>query len=202
MPDKQKKEPADVRIRIARPEDAEAIRELYAPYITDTAITFEYDVPSVEEIRQRITETLVKYPYVVAKVDDKIVGYAYAALFQPRPAYAWTAQLSIYVDQNYRREGIGTKLYYALENFLQELGYSSSTACITSSPRGENDLLKNESIRFHRKVGYNIVGKFHKVGNKFGKWYDIVWMEKKLSPRDPDPADVRLFSEWREEKEL
>lgn len=195
----------DVRIRIARPDDAEAIQEIYAPYVTDTAVTFAYEVPTVEDFRKQITEIEEKYPWLVATIDHKVVGYAYANQFKAREAYNWAVEMSIYLNQDTKRQGIGTKLYYALEEFLREMGYRNCNACIAVSPRryrNNEDIFKNESTRFHRRVGYNLVGRFHKVGYKFGKWYDMVWMEKKIADHVDDPAPVVPFAEWRKEKDI
>lgn len=196
---------SEVRIRIARPDDAEAIQKIYAPYVTDTAVTFEYDVPSVEEFRNRITEIEKNYPWLVATIDHQVVGYAYANQFKAREAYNWAVEMSVYVVQDMRRQGIGTKLYYALEEFLREMGYRNCNACIAVSPRryrNDEDIFKNESTRFHRHVGYNFVGRFHKVGYKFGKWYDMVWMEKKIGEHVDDPGPVEPFATWRQEKDI
>lgn len=196
---------SDVRIRIARPDDAEAIQKIYAPYVTDTAVTFEYDVPSVEEFRNRITEVEEKYPWLVATIDHKVVGYAYANQFKAREAYNWAVEMSIYIDQDLKRQGVGTKLYYALEEFLKEMGYRNCNACIAVSPRryrSNDDIFKSESTRFHRHVGYNLVGRFHNVGYKFGKWYDMIWMEKKIAPHIKNPDPVVPFAIWRKEKDI
>ena len=101
----------EITIRTATSQDAKALLDIYAPYIQNTAITFEYEVPSLQEFTDRITQTLQKYPYIVAVSDNKIVGYAYAGAFGKRTAYTWTAEVSIYIAQNFRKMGIGKKLY-------------------------------------------------------------------------------------------
>ena len=103
-----------IRIRPAKPEDAEKLLAIYAPYVEQTAITFEYEVPTVEEFRERIHNTLKKYPYLVAEQGEEPVGYAYVGPFHDRPAYDWAVETSIYVDQNKKRMGIGKKLHEAL----------------------------------------------------------------------------------------
>ena len=103
-----------LQIRVATKEDAEALLAIYAPYVEKTAITFEYEVPSIEEFRCRIQETLKKYPYLVAEKNGKIVGYAYAGAFHARPAYDWAVETSIYVSELQKGEGIGKALYKAL----------------------------------------------------------------------------------------
>ena len=112
-------EKAKLQIRVATKEDAEALLAIYAPYVEKTAITFEYEVPSIEEFRCRIQETLKKYPYLVAEKNRRIVGYAYASCFKNRAAYDWCVETSIYVNYDLKRCGIGKKLYLALEKALK-----------------------------------------------------------------------------------
>ena len=102
-----------MEIRIADTKDAEAIREIYAPYVLNTAVSFEYEVPSVEEFRKRIANTLAEYPYLAAEEDGVILGYAYAGVFHARPAYKHCVELSIYVRQDCRGRGVGKGLYGA-----------------------------------------------------------------------------------------
>lgn len=105
----------DIRIRVASEDDAEAILAIYAPYVIKTAITFEYEVPTLEEFRGRIHHTLQKYPYLVAEQNGKILGYAYVGPFHDRAAYDWAVETSIYVDENLRHSGVGGRLNRALE---------------------------------------------------------------------------------------
>ena len=108
-------EKKEMKIRIAKEEDAEALLAIYAPYIEHTVITYEYDVPTVEEFRGRIRHVLERYPYLVAELNGEICGYAYASAFHDRPAGGWNVETSIYVDQNKKGIGIGTALYDKLE---------------------------------------------------------------------------------------
>ena len=100
-----------VKLRIATIQDAAALLDIYAPYVENTAITFEYTVPSVQEFEQRISNTLQTYPYLVAEIDNEIVGYTYASLFRERCAYQWAVEVSIYVKKTAKKMGIGKKLY-------------------------------------------------------------------------------------------
>lgn len=153
-------------IRSAQLADAKAIRDIYQPYVTDTAITFEVDVPTVREFEKRITQTLAHFPYLVAEEEDVVVGY-YA-----RAAYDWTVELSIYISKEARGKGIGSALYDALEEELKARGFLRYLACIA---------LPNEaSIAMHEKRGYVQVAHFPKIGYKFDQWHDIVWMQKSL----------------------
>lgn len=129
-----------IRIRPAKPEDAEKLLAIYAPYVEQTAITFEYEVPTVEEFRERIHNTLKKYPYLVAEQGGEPVGYAYVGPFHDRPAYDWAVETSIYVDQNKKRMGIGKKLHEALEEDLRNRGFLNMNACI-AYPAQEDEYL-------------------------------------------------------------
>ena len=164
-------------LRPAEISDAEALLAIYAPYITDTAVTFEYDVPTVEEFGQRIALVQEKYPWLVAEVDGQIVGYAYASTFKARAAYQWSVETSIYVDRNLKHQGIGYRLHDALEKALQTQGILNMNACI-SFVEDEDEYLTHESVSFHERMGYQRVAHFHLCGRKFDRWYDMIWMEK------------------------
>ena len=125
------KDHTQILLRTARPSDAARLVEIYAPYVTDTAITFEYEVPSVEEFRSRIEKTLERYPYIVAEQNGRIMGYAYASAFARRAAYNWSVELSIYLDMEIRRQGIGGRLYQAMEEILKEMHILNMNACIS-----------------------------------------------------------------------
>ena len=113
---------SEVKLRVATVSDAAELLKIYAPYVTDTAITFEYDVPTLEDFKGRIAHTLEKYPYFVAELNGEIVGYAYASAFHPRAAYGWAAETSIYVRRDMKRMGLGRTLYDALETALKAQG--------------------------------------------------------------------------------
>lgn len=189
----------EIQIRTATPDDAERLLEIYAPYVTDTAISFEYEVPTVEEFRRRISHTLERYPYLVAILDNKIVGYAYVSPFIGRAAYDWSVETSIYVDQNARHMGVGGRLYAALEEILVRMHVLNLNACI-GAPRedaGPDEHLNNNSIEFHAHLGYAMVGRFHNSGYKFGRWYDMVWMEKIIGDHNAPVEPVLRFVDIR-----
>ncbi len=172
-------------IRFAVVADAERLLEIYAPYVRNTAVSFEYSVPSKKEFEGRIKETLKKYPYLVAELDGRIAGYAYASAFKEREAYNWSVETSIYIDSGLHGRGIGSSLYVALENCLKKQNVLNLNACIAYP--------NPDSIAFHEKHGYRTVGHFTKCGYKFGTWYDMIWMEKMLGEhRDEQPAFVPL----------
>lgn len=187
-----------MNIRCARKEDAARLLEIYAPYVEKTAITFEYDVPTGEEFVERMERVMEKYPYLVAERDGEILGYAYAASFHPRAAYGWCAEASIYVDMGRRGGGIGGALYQKLEEALAAQGILNLNACIGFADP-EDEYLKNDSVSFHAHFGYVMVGRFHRCGWKFGRWYDMVWMEKMLGKHGTQIQPVKRFDEVKEE---
>ena len=169
-----------MRIRTAVPDDAPALLAIYAPYVTDTAITFEYDVPTPEDFRQRIETTLHQYPYLVAEQDGQLLGYAYTGPMGHRAAYAWSAETSIYLRQDCRRMGLGRQLYAALEEQSRAQNIQTLYACIAAPSTNDDPHLTRASIDFHAHLGYRTAAVFHRCGYKFDTWYDVVWMEKPL----------------------
>ena len=182
----------DITIRKAAPGDAPQILEIYASYVKNTAISFEREVPIVEEFSARIENTLKKYPYFVAEADGEIVGYTYAGRFKSQAAYDWSVETSIYIKEKNRRGGIGAMLYERLEEALKQQGILNLNACIAYTDV-EDAHLTNDSIAFHEKCGYQLVAHFHQCGYKFNRWYDMVWMEKMLGEHLPNPPKVKLF---------
>lgn len=180
-------------IRIATPEDDAEILKIYAPYVEETAISFEYEVPSVDEFRGRIEHTLERYPYIVAEQDDHIIGYAYVSIFHERKAYDWAVETSIYVDKNCKRNGCGKRLYQALEKILKKQHISNLYACIAYTEQ-EDEHLTNDSMHFHEHLGYELVGTFKQCGYKFNKWYDMIWMEKMIGEHPEVPEAFIPFS--------
>ena len=181
-------------IRLASVDDAEEILAIYAPYVLDTAITFEYDVPEIGEFRSRIEATLKNYPYLVAVEEGRIVGYAYAGAFRKRVAYQHSAEMSIYLDEHYRQKGIGTLLYQELEKRLLAQNVFSVYAGVTTSDRENEAFVTDASIRFHEKTGYAKIGEYHLCGYKFNQWYNVAWFEKTLGFRPEEPAPFISFS--------
>lgn len=164
-------------IRTATPQDAARILEIYAYYVEHTAISFEYTVPTLSEFQNRIKRTLEHYPYLVIETDDGIQGYAYAGSFIGRAAYQHSCEMTIYLDPHAHKQGLGRKLYEALENRLKEMGFLNLYACI-GWPETEDEYLNRNSADFHAHLGYTKAGTFHKCGYKFNRWYDMIWMEK------------------------
>lgn len=190
-----------MKIRTAAESDAKELLEIYAPYVENTAITFEYKVPSLDEFTCRISDTLKKYPYILAEDGEKILGYAYAGAYNERDAYSWTVEVSIYLRSDMRRRGIGRMLYEELETILKEQGVTNLNACI-AHPDKEDEYLTDGSVRFHECEGYSLVGEFHKVGYKFGRWYNMLWMEKQIGEHVADQPPVRSFDHTEEYRKL
>ena len=184
----------DLTIRMATTADAEELLEIYIPYITDTAITFEYDIPSVSEFTDRMRQTQRKYPYLVAIVDGKIIGYAYASAFKARAAYDWSVETTIYLTPDCQGKGYGKRLYYALEDVLRKQNIINLNACIAYATV-EDAHLNNTSASFHKHLGYKKVAHFTQCGYKFGTWYDMIWMEKMLGEHPAQPKPVIPITE-------
>ena len=167
-------------IRDATKEDSSAILAIYAPYVKNTAISFEYEVPSEETFQKRVASILEHFPYIVAEIGGEIVGYAYAGILHEREAYQFSAELSIYVAENMRRKKIGEKLYAALESRLKQRGFHALYACIASTDRADDPYLTDASPRFHERLGYKHIGTFTECAYKFGRWYSMVYYEKHI----------------------
>lgn len=180
--------PETLTLREAAPADAPAVRAVYAPYVAGTAVTFEYDVPSEEEMGRRIERTLRAYPYVLAETAGEIVGYAYLGAFVGREAYIRCAETSVYVAEDRRGRGIGRALCVALERIAAAQGIISLEACIAVPAGAEDKYLTLASARFHGRMGYRETGRFEKCGYKFGRWYSMVWMEKTIGVHAARPA--------------
>lgn len=184
---------SNVTLRIARVSDAHELLALYVPYVEETAISFETEVPSLEEFTQRMIKRLPQYPYIVAQSGGELLGYAYLSPFVGRAAYSWAAETTIYLRRDCRKMGIGKMLYTALESLARAQGIINLEACIgwTDEP---DEHLTNNSAEYHAHLGYRMVGRFYKCGYKFGTWYDMVWMEKLIAEHTDTPQDIIPFS--------
>ena len=169
----------ELKIRNARIEDAERLVEIYAYYVRNTAVSFEYKVPSVSEFSERIRKTMEQYPYLVCEKQGRVIGYAYAGAYSIREAYAWTATSSIYIDHTFRRQGAGARLYEVLEDRLRKQGIVNLLAGVAYSEK-EDVFLSHDSCQFHLKQGYIQVARMRGIGKKFDRWYDLLWMQKRL----------------------
>ena len=170
-------------IRTAAPADAEAITAIYAPIVANTSISFELAPPSVDEMRGRIVKTLAELPWLVSEdTTGSVNGYVYASKHRERPAYQWSVDVTAYVREDARGQGVGSRLYQALFAELVNLGYFQAFAGIA--------LPNDASVALHESVGFQSIGVYRKVGFKLGAWHDVGWWQKELrSPTEPvDPT--------------
>lgn len=181
-----------MNIRVAKPEDAKKLVEIYSYYVKETAVSFEHVVPTEEEFGNRIVNTLKEYPYLVAEEDDEIIGYVYASQFHSRIAYKHCAELSIYLDHNKRRNGVGRALYNEIERILLKQNIVSLHACI-AVPDDDLNYVTSDSELFHSKMGFEKVGTHSRCGYKFNRWFSIIWMDKDIAPKT---SDIEPFIEF------
>lgn len=184
----------DITIRTASVQDAPKLLEIYEYYVKNTAITFEFEVPSLAEFENRIATTLQNYPYLVAEVDGDVAGYIYAGRFRARAAYDWSASTSVYLSRKYQRLGIGRMLYERLEELLKQQNITNLYAGV-ADPVEEDEYLTRNSERFHEAIGYKTVARFQGCGSKFGRWYNLIEMEKFIGERTCPPKEFIPFRE-------
>ena len=161
-------------IREVREADIPAMLEIYAPFVKNTAVSFEYSIPSQEEFARRLHEHIAGYPWLVWEERGKVLGYAYAGRAFERAAYAWNAEISCYLAERVRGKGIGRRLYAEIESILKKQGCRKVFAVVTSA--------NEASVKFHEAIGYRPVAIYQNVGYKLGGWYDVIWLEKQLMP--------------------
>lgn len=184
----------EIVFRVATLNDAKALLDIYAYYVKNTSITFEYDVPSLEEFSHRIQTTLKKYPYIVASKNGEILGYAYTGAFVGRAAYDWSVETTIYLKNGCQKMGLGKRLYQKLEVISKAQNILNLNACI-GYPSIEDEFLTKNSVQFHEHLGFRFVGEFHQCGYKFNRWYNMVWMEKMIGEHRTPPTPVIAFSQ-------
>jgi L-amino acid N-acyltransferase YncA len=175
--------PSDPTLRIARPDDAAPIAAIYAPYVRDTAVSFEVEPPGAAEMCRRIEATLDRHTWVVAEEDAGIVGYAYASAHRARAAYQWSVDVTVYLAPAAHRRGIGARLYRALFALLAHAGYTNAHAGIA--------LPNAASVALHERLGFEPIGVYRGVGFKLGAWRDVGWWGKRLAPLATDPPAPR-----------
>lgn len=181
-----------VNFRFATVEDASKILEIYKYYIENTTITFEYDVPTFVEFKERIKNTLLEYPYIVCEYKNEILGYAYAHKVWMRAAYQWDAELSVYIDKDYTGNGLGKKLYKILIEILKLQNVVNVYGCVTY-PNEKSDKL-------HESFGFKKVGIFENSGYKFGKWIGVTWFHKAILEYEKKPQKLKKISQIDKEK--
>lgn len=181
-------------VRNATMEDAECILKIYDYYVKNTAITFEYHTPPLKEFKKRMENTMQRYPYLVILKNGHVEGYAYAGPFVGRAAYNWSCEMTVYLDHNAQKRGMGRMIYEALEKALHDMGIINLYACI-GYPESDDEYLTANSADFHAHLGFVKVGEFHKCGYKFGCWYNMIWMEKIIGEHKMQPSSVTYYPE-------
>ncbi|HZT13676.1 MAG TPA: GNAT family N-acetyltransferase [Candidatus Baltobacteraceae bacterium] len=176
---------AGPEIRVARPEDAREIASIYAQYVSDTVVSLEERAPSEAEMRERIVRTLEFTPWLVASLNGRVAGYAYAQRHRERAAYRWAVDVSVYVDPALHRRRIGTALYRELFAILARQGFRRVCAGLTYPNAGSEGL--------HRAMGFVPIGIYRRIGWKFGRWHDTLWMQREIGGDEP-PTDPVPFA--------
>jgi L-amino acid N-acyltransferase YncA len=170
-------------IRVATEDDAAAVQAIYAPYVRDTAISFETDPPTVDEMRRRIAAVLEWAPWLVCERDGAVAGYAYAGRFHARAAYQWTVEVTVYVDRGRHRAGVGRALYEALLGALRLQGFRTAVGIIA--------LPNPASVGLHERLGFRCDGMLPRLGYKHGRWHDVGWWRLELQAPGEPPAPPR-----------
>ena len=179
----------NIIVRVAQRGDASAIAAIYAPIVRDTAISFEAEPPSAEEMTVRIENTLQSHPWLVAVREDEVLGYAYASQHRQRAAYQWSVDVTVYVAATARREGVGRKLYSALKLILRAQGFRSAFAGIA--------LPNDGSVHLHEAIGFVALGVYSEVGFKLDQWRDVGWWRLALTEGDDFPTEPIPFARFR-----
>lgn len=177
----------DYSIRIATPDDAQIVHDIYGSYLDKEHVTFTIDNPSVEHYREKIINTLKKYPFYIAQdANGKVLGYVYGSPLRPHDAYKWNVESTIVLAEDApRRQGIATALYAKFMESLKKQGYKHVYAVIVD--------INDASIALHNALGFETVGHFKDAGFKLGKWRGIVWMKKSLDETNEDPKEPKPF---------
>lgn len=171
-------------IRDADPgRDAEACAAIYAPYVRDTAISFELEPPTTEEMAERIRRAQKNHAWLVLEDEGRVVGYAYGVPMKERPAYRWSCEVSIYLERERRRTGAGRALYEALFERLTERGYRTAIAGMA--------LPNDASAGLHRAMGFTPIGTYRRIGWKLGRWHDVAWAQRPLASGEDPPEEPR-----------
>lgn len=179
----------DFKIRLVVPGDAAGILEIYSPIVLNTAASFETSVPSVASFEERISQYSAKSPWIVAEYNAQIIGYAYATAHRSRDAYQWSQETTVYVHQDFQKQGVALRLYQVLLSALTEMGFTKALAVIT---------IPNEpSIRFHEKLGFNHIGEMKAIGFKFNQWHTTSWWDLGLQETNYVPKKVKTIGSIR-----
>jgi L-amino acid N-acyltransferase YncA len=174
-------------IRLAKPKDTNEILAIYAPYIINTSLTFEAEVPSEKAFAERIKDYLISWPWLVCEIDGKIAGYAYGSKYRERTGYQWCVECSVYIHDDFHRQGIAKKLYTALFEILKAQGYRNVYAVI--------NLPNDKSVQLHESCGFKWFANYENVGYKLGKWKTVGWWQLIINDYNDEPLAPIKFSE-------
>jgi phosphinothricin acetyltransferase len=178
-----------IEIRVATVADAADIRRIYGSFVDNTAITFDDETPAVEEFEVKIAERLEFYPWLIAETDERqVAGYAYGARFHARPAYRWSAEVSVYIAREFHRRGVGRSLYQKLLPLLGRQNLRMVHAGIT--------LPNAASVGLHESLGFQRVGFYPNVGYKLGKWQDVGWWALDLQAVPSSTEPIAFDPKW------
>lgn len=172
-------------IKVATKDDAAGMLDIYTPFILNSGVTQETEVPTVEDFQERILSNLAERPWLVCEINNEIAGYAYGGRHRDRKGYQWCTEPSVYILEKYFGLGVANALYAALFAILRLQGYVNAYAVIT---------LPNErSVAFHKKFGFEYLTTYKKIGYKLGQWHDVGWMQYEINPHNRDPKDPVRF---------
>lgn len=174
-------------IRLAKPTDAAAILDIYAPYISYTSLTFETEVPPIVDFAKRISSYLENWPWLVYEKNDLVIGYAYASRYRERTAYQWSVECSVYIHPDHHRKGVAKVLYTNLFTILKMQGFTTVYAVI--------NLPNDQSVAFHENMGFKYFATYEKVGYKLGKWKNVGWWQLQLNEYIDEPAAPVRFAD-------
>ena len=178
-----------IKIRLANQTDAGAMLDIYGPYVSDTSITFETEIPTIAGFEQRINQYMEYCPWLVAEADGKIAGYAYAYRYRERIAYQWSVECSVYIHPDFMRIGLASRLYTALFDILRKQGFRNVYAVI--------NLPNDRSVALHERLGFRYFATYEQVGYKLGQWKNVGWWRLILGEFGKEPEAPVPFSVWR-----
>ena len=181
-----------MNMRKATADDAPEIVNIMDYYMKNTAVHFSYKAPEIDDFRQDMIYITEKFPFFVLEDKSSIKGFAYAKPFSDVPAYDWSCELTIYIKEDFKRKGLGRKLYLAVEDAVKMMGIKNMYSYIAYTER-EDEHLDNSSMRFHEKMGFERVARFSKCGYKFDTWYDVIWMEKIIAEHEDHPNRIMSY---------
>ena len=176
-----------IQVRFATPDDAADILKIYSEYILTKATTFETEVPTLDQFRHRIEQILIKFPWIVCRINNSLAGYTYASAFKEREAYQWSAECSVYLSHAFMNKGIGKILYKTLFPIIKYQGIRNVFAGIA--------LPNDPSVHMHERLGFKPIAVYENIGYKLGQWHNVGWWKLQLNDYSTEPPPLLKFSE-------